>query len=153
VEDLDPHWPEPEPDDHGIFFTCHDVELDLSRSGDWAEWITEVIQDEGFELTRIDYIFCSDEFLLEINRTHLDHDFYTDIITFPLNRNPIISEIYISIERVRENATTYSRSFDDELHRVMIHGILHLLGYDDHDEDDVKLIRKKEEEYARRLNA
>lgn len=151
MENLDPYWPETEEDEAGIFFTCHDVDLDLQNAGSWAEWIQEVIEDEGYELARIDYIFCTDEFLLEVNRTHLDHDFYTDIITFPLNKNPIIAEVYISLERVKENATSYSKSFDDELLRVMIHGILHLVGYEDHDEDDVRVIRKKEEAYMKRV--
>jgi rRNA maturation RNase YbeY len=151
VEDLDPYWPVTDAEESGIFFTCHDVDIDLKDAEYWAEWIQEVIEDEGHELARVDYIFCSDEFLLEVNRTHLDHDFYTDIITFPLNANPIMAEIYISIERVRENAITYSRSFEDELLRVMVHGILHLVGYDDHEEEDVQIIRKKEEEYVKRV--
>ena len=151
MENLDPYWPETEGDEAGIFFTCHDVDLDLHSAGSWAEWIQEVIGDESYELARIDYIFCTDEFLLEVNRTHLDHDFYTDIITFPLNKNPIIAEIYISLERVKENAASYSKSFEDELLRVMIHGILHLVGYDDHDEDDIRIIRKKEEAYVNRM--
>jgi probable rRNA maturation factor len=147
VEDIDPFWPEPEDEESGIFFTCHDIELDIADAAAWVEWIRETVEEEGFELTRIDYIFCSDDFLLEVNRTHLDHDFYTDIITFPLNANPIIAEIYISVERVRENARAYSKSFLDELHRVMIHGILHLCGYNDHEENDIDIIRRKEEYY------
>jgi ssRNA-specific RNase YbeY (16S rRNA maturation enzyme) len=82
VENIDPFWPEAEANDIGVFFTCHDVDLDIWMRL-WSTWIKEVIEEEGYELTRIDYIFCSDEFLLEVNRTHLDHDFYTDIITFP----------------------------------------------------------------------
>ena len=151
MEDIDPYWPETDADESGIFFTCHDIELDLHDAESWADWIHEVLEDEGFELARVDYIFCSDEFLLEVNRTHLDHDFYTDIITFPLNSNPVMAEIYISIERVKENAASFFKSFDDELHRVMIHGILHLVGYDDHEEHDVEIIRKKEEEYVKRV--
>ena len=151
MENIDPFWPEAEANDTGIFFTCHDVDLDTLDADTWSTWIKEVIEEEGFELTRIDYIFCSDEFLLEVNRTHLDHDFYTDIITFPLNPNPIIAEIYISLDRVRENATSYSVSFEDELMRVIIHGILHLCGYDDHEEADIAFIRKKEAYYLKKL--
>jgi probable rRNA maturation factor len=151
VEDLDPTWPEAEDHDTGIFFTNHDVDLDIVDPDKWQIWIQQAIEEEGYELARIDFIFCSDEFLLEVNRAHLDHDFYTDIITFPLNSNPIIAEIYISVERTRENATSYSKSFEDELHRVMIHGILHLCGYDDHDEADVAMIRRKEEYYLNKL--
>ena len=151
MENIDPFWPEAEANDTGIFFTCHDVDLDTLDADSWSTWIKEVIEEEGYELTRIDYIFCSDEFLLEVNRTHLDHDFYTDIITFPLNPNPIIAEIYISVDRVRENATSYSVSFEDELMRVIIHGILHLCGYDDHEEADIAFIRKKEAYYLKKL--
>jgi len=151
VENIDPFWPEAEANDTGIFFTCHDVDLDTLDADTWSTWIKEVIEEEGYELARIDYIFCSDEFLLEVNRTHLDHDFYTDIITFPLNPNPIIAEIYISLDRVRENATSYSVSFEDELMRVIIHGILHLCGYDDHEEADIAFIRKKEAYYLKKL--
>ena len=151
MENIDPFWPEAESNDTGIFFTCHDVDLDILDGDSWSTWIKEVIEEEGYELTRIDYIFCSDEFLLEVNRTHLDHDFYTDIITFPLNPNPIIAEIYISLDRVRENATSYSVSFEDELMRVIIHGILHLCGYDDHEEADIAFIRKKEAYYLKKL--
>ncbi|HZV44640.1 MAG TPA: rRNA maturation RNase YbeY [Saprospiraceae bacterium] len=151
MENIDPFWPEAEANDTGIFFTCHDVDLDTLDADTWSTWIKEVIEEEGYELARIDYIFCSDEFLLEVNRTHLDHDFYTDIITFPLNPNPIIAEIYISLDRVRENATSYSVSFEDELMRVIIHGILHLCGYDDHEEADIAFIRKKEAYYLKKL--
>ncbi|HEX5112402.1 MAG TPA: rRNA maturation RNase YbeY [Saprospiraceae bacterium] len=151
MEDIEPFWPEPEEEDTGIFFTIHDVDLDIADPDTWTAWIRETIDEEGYELTRIDYIFCSDEFLLEVNRTHLDHDFYTDIITFPLNPNPIVAEIYISVERVKENARQFSKSFPDELHRVMIHGILHLCGYEDHEDLDVAMIRKKEEYYLKKL--
>jgi probable rRNA maturation factor len=151
VEDIDPFWPEPDADESGIFFTTHDVEVELPEIDTLTVWIEETIDEEGYELTRIDFIFCSDEFLLEVNRTHLDHDFYTDIITFPLNANPIIAEIYISIDRVKENATSYSIPFMDELLRVIIHGILHLCGYDDHSETDIAFIRQKEEHYLKKL--
>lgn len=151
MEDIDPFWPETEEDNSGIFFTCHDVDLDIVDVDAWTTWIKETIEEEGYELTRIDYIFCSDEFLLEVNRTHLDHDFYTDIITFPLNANPIMAEIYISVDRVKENAASFSVAFRDELLRVIIHGVLHLCGYDDHEEVDIAFIRKKEEYYLKKL--
>lgn len=151
MEDIDPFWPEAEADESGIFFTCHDVDLDVIDSDAWSTWIEEAIDNEGYELARIDFIFCSDEFLLEVNRTHLDHDFYTDIITFPLNANPIMAEIYISLDRVKENAASFKVSFREELLRVIIHGVLHLCGYDDHEEDDIAFIRKKEEYYLKKL--
>lgn len=147
MEDLTSFWPEPEEATTGIFFTCHDVAIDLDASAHWAQWISDAIDAEGYELERIDYIFCSDAFLLEVNQAHLGHDDYTDIITFPLNNNPILAEIYISIDRVRDNAKLHEVSFDEELHRVMIHGVLHLCGYDDHEEEDIQAIRKREAHY------
>ena len=112
-----------------------------------ANWIIEAVDEEGFDLERIDFIFCSDEFLLEINRKHLGHEDYTDIITFPLEENPIEGEIYISVDRVKENAANFETKFEDELRRVMIHGVLHLCGYDDHNDDDIEEIRMKEDHY------
>jgi rRNA maturation RNase YbeY len=151
VEDLTPFWPETGEEETGIFFTCHDVDIDIPDPDKWVHWIAGTIEAEGYELARIDYIFCSDAFLLEVNQTHLGHDDFTDIITFPLNENPIIAEIYISTERVKENAARLGIPFQDELHRVMIHGILHLCGYDDHEEGDIRLIRQKEDLYLKSL--
>lgn len=148
-----PSWPGIHREKPSIFFTSHEIEFDLSAQDRIVDWLTEVIEEEGFELGRIDYIFCSDEFLLDINRTHLQHDDYTDIITFPLEENPVTGEIYISIDRVRENAISFQTSFEDELHRVMIHGVLHLCGYDDHEEEDIQEIRAKEEDYLDRLRS
>ncbi|MBK9104710.1 MAG: rRNA maturation RNase YbeY [Saprospiraceae bacterium] len=130
-----------------MFFTSHDVDFEAGDPDRLIDWIEHAIGAEGHELSRLDFVFCSDEFLLEINRNHLAHDYYTDIITFPLNDNPILAEIYISIDRVAENAAGLTIPFEDELHRVMIHGVLHLCGYDDHEEDDIRVIRKKEEAY------
>lgn len=152
MEDIDPAWPDAGDDETGVFFTTHDVAFDLPDPEQLTQWIMNTVEQEGCELNRLDFVFCSDEFLLEINRTHLDHDFYTDIITFPLNENPLLAEIYISIERVRENASTLAISFEHELFRVMIHGVLHLCGYDDHEDDDIRVIRGKEEEYLKKIS-
>jgi len=151
VENLIPDWPETEEDESGIFFTSNDVAFEPADPQRLIQWILNTVEAEGHELNRLDIVFCSDEFLLEINRNHLDHDYYTDIITFPLNDNPLIAEIYISIDRVQENAAGLNISFEDELHRVMIHGVLHLCGYDDHEEEDIRMIRKKEEFYLKQL--
>ena len=151
MEDLNPAWPESGEDESGIFFNYHEVEFDVPDPEHSIAWIREAIAEEGFELSRLDFIFCSDEFLLELNRTHLGHDYYTDIITFPLNDNPLLAEIYISIDRVRSNADGLQIPFEDELQRVMIHGVLHLCGYDDHTEDDIQIMRQKEDEYIRKL--
>jgi len=144
-----PSWPGIHREKPSVFFTTHDIEFDLRDQEKIVAWVTEVIEEEGYELGRIDYIFCSDDFLLEINRTHLNHDDYTDIITFPLGEKPVVGEIYISIDRVRENASSFHTGFEDELHRVMIHGVLHLCGYDDHEEEDIGEIRGKEEDYLK----
>ncbi|MEL6847356.1 MAG: rRNA maturation RNase YbeY, partial [Bacteroidota bacterium] len=102
----------------------------------------------GFQLAGINYIFCSDPYLLALNRTHLDHDYFTDILTFPYHEPGAIAlaaDIYISIDRVGENADSFHTGFDNELHRVMIHGLLHLMGYDDHDEAERQAMRQAEE--------
>ena len=151
MENLIPDWPETEEDESGIFFPSNDVAFEPDDPERLIQWILNTVEAEGYELNRLDIVFCSDEFLLEINRNHLDHDYYTDIITFPLNDNPLIAEIYISIDRVQENAAGLNISFEDELHRVMIHGVLHLCGYDDHEEEDIRMIRKKEEFYLKQL--
>lgn len=151
MEDLTPDWPDTGDDESGVFFTAHDVEFEPGNPDTLIRWITDTIATEGNELNRLDFVFCTDAFLLEINRNHLGHDFYTDIITFPLNENPLLAELYISIDRVRENAETLKIPFEQELHRVMIHGVLHLCGYDDHEEEDILVIRKKEDAYLKKL--
>jgi probable rRNA maturation factor len=104
---------------------------------------------EKRNLSALQYVFCSDDYLLEINQKHLAHDFYTDIITFTLSdsRKPINAEIYISIDRVKENAFQYKTSFKHELHRVIFHGALHLCGYKDKKSADQKIMRKMEDKY------
>lgn len=146
-----PSWPGIHRDKPNIFFTSNEIDFTLHDQVKLADWITFTIEEEGYALNRIDYIFCTDEYLLKINQVHLQHDDYTDIITFPLEENPIVGEIYISVERVTENAASFGVAFEDELHRVMIHGILHLCGYEDHEEDDIQEIRAKEELYLQRL--
>ena len=151
MEDLNPEWPDTGEEEFGIFFTVHEVAFELRDPEIFEQWISDCIETEGRSLSRLDFVFCTDPFLLEINRTHLDHDYFTDIITFPLNDDPLIAEIYISIDRVKENASTLGIPFEEELKRVIIHGVLHLCGYDDHEEDDIRIIREKEEEWIRKL--
>lgn len=151
MENIVPGWPGIHREEPQVHFTSHEIDFELPDHETFAAWITDAIEEEGFEPGHIDYIFCSDEFLLEINKTHLSHDEYTDIITFSLHDNPLSGEIYISIDRVKENADTFQTTFENELSRVMIHGILHLCGYDDHSDDDIEEIRQKEEEYIGRL--
>lgn len=115
-------------------------------------WIRNAITDEGFDLEAINFIFTSDEHLLTINKEHLDHDYYTDIITFNYNEDKSISgDLFISIDRVKDNAKKLKISFTTELHRVMIHGVLHLIGYNDKTEQEISEMRAKEGFYLAKL--
>lgn len=112
-------------------------------------FIGNLFSIEKRKLGHLSYIFCSDEHLLKINQEFLQHDFYTDVITFDLGLNgaPIEGEIYISIDRVKDNARLMKLSFREELHRVMFHGALHLCGYKDKTSKDEQIMRKMEEKY------
>ena len=113
----------------------------------FVSWFTKVCGQERKELGDLNVIFCSDEYLLEMNRTHLKHDYYTDIITFDYCDADVVSgDLFISVDRVKENATSFSISFMDELHRVCVHGLLHLCGYGDKSDEDEILMRAKEDE-------
>lgn len=114
-----------------------------------SSWIKKSIEKEGASLTSLNYIFCTDEYLREINIQFLKHKSFTDIITFNYNRSEteIEGEIYISVDRVRENAETYKTDFLTELNRVMIHGVLHLLGYNDKSRVEKATMREKEDTY------
>ena len=96
------------------------------------KWISVVVESEGHTLGELNFIFCSDHYLLDINIKFLDHDYFTDIITFSHdNPDAIAGDLFLSFDRMAENASNLNKSFDDELHRVMVHGVLHLLGYSD----------------------
>ena len=113
----------------------------------YADWIQKVITSEGKKTGEISYIFCDDEYLLEMNKKYLDHDTYTDIISFDNTVGKILQgDIFISIERVAENTALYEVEFEQELRRVMIHGILHFAGYTDKTEEEKTVMRGKEEE-------
>ena len=112
-----------------------------------AEWISNVILSEGFEVGEINYIFCDDIYLHKINQEFLKHDTYTDIISFDYTLGKEVGgDIFISIERVLENAEEFNEVFENELHRVMIHGILHFMGYKDKTKKEKTLMRTKEDE-------
>ncbi|MEE0889381.1 MAG: rRNA maturation RNase YbeY [Bacteroidales bacterium] len=111
------------------------------------QWITTIVENNKKEVGEISYIFCSDEQLLEINKEFLNHDYYTDIITFDYSEADVISgDLFISIERIKDNAKTLKTSYQEELHRVIIHGVLHLLGYKDKTEVESENMRKLEDE-------
>jgi rRNA maturation RNase YbeY len=114
-------------------------------------FIGDIFKRERKKLNYINFIFCTDKFLLNINRDFLNHDYYTDIITFPLSKinSPIEAEVYISIDRIKENAKKLGNSYTKELHRVIFHGVLHLCGYSDKKHNEIILMRKKEEEYLK----
>jgi rRNA maturation RNase YbeY len=125
----------------------YESEFILDNESVYVDWLSKVIISELKNEGEINYIFCDDDYLLEINQQYLDHDTLTDIISFDYSiGNELHGDIFISIERVRENAQDYSVSFEEELKRVMVHGVLHYCGYKDKSEQDEKLMREKEEE-------
>lgn len=132
-----------------VFFFEEDTRFKPRNKTALRQWIKETIVAEGFSLSEINYIFCSDAYLLGINQQYLDHDTYTDIITFDNSeiKGSITGDIFISIDRIRENAAQFNTSVDNELHRVMIHGVLHLLGYKDKTKKDKALMTQKEDFY------
>ncbi|MBN2637586.1 MAG: rRNA maturation RNase YbeY [Bacteroidales bacterium] len=117
---------------------------------DYILWLKNVIKEEFYIEGNVGYVFCEDEYLLSINQQYLQHDTYTDIITFPLmdeNSKVLSGEIYISIERIKDNAEKFQVSLRLELARVLVHGILHLCGYDDHTDEEKRQMRSKEDYY------
>ena len=126
-----------------------DVSISLKNRTDIKEWITSIIRKEGHKLEQLNYIFCSDTYLLEINEQYLKHDDYTDIITFDLSdkKGVVNGEIYISYERIKENAAKYLQTIKNESHRIMVHGALHLLGYKDKTAKEKTEMTQKEDFY------
>jgi probable rRNA maturation factor len=111
-------------------------------------WLNQVCRDEGTRLTSLTIVLCDDEYLLDMNRNYLSHDYYTDILTFDTSEAETIEgDLFISIDRVKENASTHQVSFENELHRVMVHGLLHLLGYKDKGGQESKIMTAKENTY------
>ncbi|MDI9256077.1 rRNA maturation RNase YbeY [Flavobacterium sedimenticola] len=125
----------------------YESDFSLDEEALYADWLSKVISSEMKQEGEINYIFCDDDYLLEINQQYLDHDTLTDIISFDYSvGNELHGDIFISVERVRDNALDFSVPFDEELRRVMVHGLLHYCGYKDKSEDDERLMRDKEEE-------
>lgn len=137
-----------------INFFSEEIDFKLKNKKKLRHWIEGTILAENYILKEVNYIFCSDAYLLKINQDYLQHDTYTDIITFDNSEleNEIVSDIFISIKRVSENASTYQLTLLEELYRVMIHGVLHLSGYKDKSAKDKKLMREKENFYLSQLS-
>ena len=132
-----------------IRFFKEDTSFELSEKQRVKVWIKSIATQEGKQMGELSYIFCSDEYLLQVNREYLDHDYYTDIITFDNaeEEGVIEGDIFVSIDRVRDNATTLQVPFETELRRVLAHGVLHLCGYKDKTPTDEQLMRAKENFY------
>ena len=129
-----------------------EIKFKLKNQKELQKWIELVIISENKTLGDLNYIFCSDEYLLERNIKYLKQNTLTDIITFNYCEGRIInSDIMISIDRIKENSIIFENSFSDELHRVMIHGVLHLIGYDDQTTEEKKIMREKENFYLKKL--
>lgn len=131
----------------------YETDFSLEDEDRLAAWISNVITSEGFMEEEINYIFCDDEYLFKLNVEFLDHDTLTDIISFDYSIGKIIQgDIFISVERVKENAEDFNVEFLNELHRVMVHGVLHYCGYKDKSETDEALMRSKEDLYLKQLS-
>lgn len=132
-----------------IQFFSEDINYTLKQKALLRAWIGKAILDEGYKLKELNFILCSDNYLLSINQQYLNHNTYTDIITFDNSeiRGEIVGDIFISLDRVRENAIKFEVNVSDELQRVMIHGTLHLLGYLDKKKEEKALMTAKEDYY------
>ena len=135
-----------------VHFFSHDIPTRLKNTANLKHFIELIFKKELQSLDSINYIFCSDKVILEINKKYLNHDFYTDVITFDLSPDNIAisAEVYISIERIRDNAKQLGLYIKAELHRVLFHAALHLCGYNDKKKKDKELMRKKEDELLTR---
>ncbi len=134
-----------------VNFFYQEVRFGFTNRTGLKQFIDKLFRFEKCSLVNLNIIFCTDEALLQINRNFLQHDYYTDIITFPINeaKGSIEAELYISIDRVRDNAKAGTVSFKEELHRVIFHGCLHLTGYNDKSSQQIKKMREREDHYLR----
>lgn len=135
------------------FFT-EDISFSLTRKQQTRQWLAGLAESEGYKIGELNYIFCSDDYLLQVNRDYLDHDYYTDIITFDNaeEEGRLEGDIFISIDRVHDNARTLNVPEEQELRRVIAHGLIHLCGYGDKSDEEAKRMRQKEEESLTRWN-
>ena len=131
-----------------VSYHCEDIRFEFKGKTLNNKWLKMVAESEVKRLGDISIIFCSDPYILDINQRYLQHDYFTDIITFDYCEGKVLSgDLFISIDTVRENAAEYGASFEGELNRVMVHGLLHLIGYDDHTPEEQKEMRGKEDYY------
>jgi rRNA maturation RNase YbeY len=143
-----------------INYFNEDVKFNLNSRRIISKWLRNIVSERGFTIGQLNYIFCCDSYLLEINQRFLGHDYYTDVIAFDYSSdfelqygaNSVSGDIYISVDTVRHNAEIYKVAFDQELHRVMVHGLLHLLGFDDLTPELQKEMRVQEDEALNSLS-
>ena len=131
-----------------VRYYCEDIKFIFKNKLANNRWLRMVAGSEIKTLGDISIIFCSDNYILDVNISYLHHDYFTDVITFDYcEGNKLSGDLFISIDSVRENAIEFGTEFDEELHRVIVHGLLHLIGYDDHTPEDQKVMRAKEDYY------
>ena len=131
-----------------IRYFCEDIRFTYKNKLANNRWLKMVAGSEIRKIGDINVIFCSDNYILDVNMKYLQHDYFTDIITFDYCEGKVLSgDLFISVDSVRENSIEFGTDFGEELHRVIVHGVLHLIGYDDHTEEDKKVMRQKENYY------
>ena len=131
-----------------IRYFCEDIRFTYKNKLANKRWLKMVAGSEIRKIGDINVIFCSDNYILDVNMKYLQHDYFTDIITFDYCEGKVLSgDLFISVDSVRENSIEFGTDFEEELHRVIVHGVLHLIGYDDHTEEDKKVMRQKENYY------
>ena len=131
-----------------VSYFTQDTDFKFKSKRLTSQWLKLVAQAESKKLGAVSVIFCSDNYLLDVNKKYLNHDYFTDIITFDYCEGDLISgDLFISIDSVKDNSEFYKSCFEDELNRVIVHGVLHLIGYDDHTESDIAQMRSKEDFY------
>ena len=138
---------------HMVRYFTEDIKFEFKNKLLTRKWLKTVAGSEIRKLGDINIIFCSDNYILDVNMKYLQHDYFTDIITFDYCEDDFLSgDLFISIDSVRENSIFYGTEFKDELNRVIVHGVLHLIGYDDHCEQDIAVMREKENYYLKVLS-
>ena len=131
-----------------IRYFCEDIRFTYKNKLANNRWLKMVAGSEIRKIGDINVIFCSDNYILDVNMKYLQHDYFTDIITFDYCEGKVLSgDLFISVDSVRENSIEFGTDFEEELHRGIVHGVLHLIGYDDHTEEDKKVMRQKENYY------